>query len=45
VKGVDDCFSGIEENIKLRIEKMKVLSEEFFNAELVFYHKFRLDKV
>jgi len=43
VKGVDDCFSGIEEKIKLRIEKMKVLSEEFFNAELVFYHKFRLD--
>jgi hypothetical protein len=45
VKGADDCFSDVDEKIKLRIEKMKVISEEFFNAELVFYHKFRLDKV
>lgn len=43
IKGVHDCFNDVHEKIKLRLMKIKVLSNEYFDSKLIFYHKFRLN--
>lgn len=42
IKSVDNCLKPTEEKIKLKTGKMRTLQKEFFNAEIVFFHEFRL---
>ncbi|MEX1001858.1 MAG: hypothetical protein WDZ35_07075 [Crocinitomicaceae bacterium] len=41
---VDNCFSSTAAQIEAILSNKKVIEKEYFNTELLFYHKFRIMK-
>ncbi|MBK6952205.1 MAG: hypothetical protein IPH24_09190 [Crocinitomicaceae bacterium] len=42
LRTIDSCFDSFDNQIELLLSQMKTISPEYFNARLIFYHKFSL---
>jgi len=45
LKEVDKCFNTATKQIESILIGKRVLKQEYHNTELIFYHKFRIQKV
>lgn len=45
LRKVDKCFDQLNRKIEIKLEDLNVLSKEYFNSELIFYHEFRVEKI
>lgn len=45
IREVDNCFRNGTEQIESILSKKRVLEQEHYNCELIFYHKFRINKI
>lgn len=43
VRSLDNCFKETEKEMILKVSEMRILQEVYFNSEIVFYHKYRLE--
>lgn len=44
VKSVHNCFNSTTAQIQSILDKKHVLQKEYYDSELIFYHKFRIEK-
>lgn len=45
IKEVDNCFRNGTTQIESILSKKRVLEQEYYNSELIFYHRFRINKI
>lgn len=42
LRTVNSCFDRFDCQVELKLNQMKIISTEYFNCKLIFYHKFIL---